>query len=135
MSSTSTFFTGSLPGSFVTTPSIVARPVGFAGELPATCATALTLSRTISSHADRCLAGGNFIRRDLTEPDCIEPWLLSARLPDSNGKGLGRGFPASREDRPANIIILPRNGAPPKNRLRAAGVRGADTECLSCLCD
>src|SRR5580693_4393224 len=106
-------------------PSIVARPIGFAAELPATCATALTLSRTISTHADRCLAERSFIGRNWMEPDVIAPGFAALGLPDSNWKGLGSGFPASREDRPANIIILPRNGAPPKNRLRAAGIRGA----------
>jgi hypothetical protein len=56
---------------------------------------------------------------DFIQSGFIEPGFIALGFLDSNWKGLGIGFPASREDRPASAIILPRNGAPPKNSLKA----------------
>src|SRR5450631_2845310 len=52
MSSITAFFTGSLPGSLVTMPSIAARPPDLPTVLPDTCARAETPIKTISKHAE-----------------------------------------------------------------------------------
>jgi len=69
MSSISAFFSGSLPGSFVTTPSITARLVGFPAAPPATCAMAQAPNRAISKYR-----GGRL----------LEPGFMDLRFMDSN---------------------------------------------------